>query len=140
MDLKTYFQQNSQVDFARKIGVTPGAVHQWANGLSSVSAERCPQIEQATNGLVRCEDLRPDVQWSVLRTPTQNQPTPQAPPLIETVATESLPGHHAEPGPDALRTGTVRRQDTRRQQDPSALTPGRRHIGQPFQSLETGAA
>ena len=86
MDLKTYFQQNSQVEFARKIGVTPGAVNQWANGLSSVSAERCPQIEAATGGLVRCEDLRPDVAWSVLRnTPElaqaqshQTQPATQA--------------------------------------------------------------
>ena len=34
-----------------------------------VPVERCIQIEKATNGLVRCEDLRPDVEWSVLRTP-----------------------------------------------------------------------
>ena len=29
--------------------------------------ERLKTPEAATNGLVRCEDLRPDVQWSVLR-------------------------------------------------------------------------
>lgn len=40
-------------------------VYQWTK--TRVPAERCPQIEQATGGLVRCEDLRPDVQWSVLR-------------------------------------------------------------------------
>ena len=32
-----------------------------------VPAERCPAIEEATGGLVRCEDLRPDVRWDVLR-------------------------------------------------------------------------
>lgn len=32
-----------------------------------VPAERCPAIERATNGQVRCEDLRPDVDWAVLR-------------------------------------------------------------------------
>lgn len=30
-------------------------------------AEYCPAIERATDGLVRCEDLRPDVDWAVLR-------------------------------------------------------------------------
>lgn len=67
MDLKTYFQNNSQVDLAKTLGVTAGAVNQWVSGLSQVSAERCPAIEKATGGLVRCEDLRPDVQWAVLR-------------------------------------------------------------------------
>ena len=67
----------SATKLAAAIGVTPSAVTQW--GLQDgdkffrrVPAERCPQIEQATNGLVRCEDLRPDVAWSVLRgTPAQ---------------------------------------------------------------------
>ncbi len=40
---------------------------QWANGVRRTPAERCPAIERATGGLVRCEDLRPDVEWSVLR-------------------------------------------------------------------------
>lgn len=30
-------------------------------------AEYCPDIERVTGGAVRCEDLRPDVDWSVLR-------------------------------------------------------------------------
>ena len=50
----------------RKLGLNGHAtVYQWTK--TRVPAERCPQIEAATNGLVRCEDLRPDVQWSVLR-------------------------------------------------------------------------
>lgn len=32
-----------------------------------VPAERCPDIERATEGKVRCEELRPDVAWDVLR-------------------------------------------------------------------------
>lgn len=67
MDLKTYFKNNSQADLANALGITPGAVNQWVSGLSRVSAERCPAIEKATGGLVRCEDLRPDIAWSVLR-------------------------------------------------------------------------
>lgn len=30
-------------------------------------AEYCPALERATRGAVRCEDLRPDVDWAVLR-------------------------------------------------------------------------
>ncbi len=33
----------------------------------NVPAEHCPAIERATG--VRCEELRPDVAWSVLRKP-----------------------------------------------------------------------
>lgn len=67
MDLKTYFQNHSQVDLAKVLGVTPGAVNQWSSGMTTITEGRCIQIEAATGGLVRCEDLRPDVQWSVLR-------------------------------------------------------------------------
>ena len=38
-------------------------IHQWR--LNRVPAEHCPAIERHTG--VRCEDLRPDVQWDVLR-------------------------------------------------------------------------
>lgn len=59
----------SQARLAKLIGVSPSAVNQWISGVRPVPAERCPAIERATNGDVRCEDLRPDVDWGVLRTP-----------------------------------------------------------------------
>lgn len=50
----------------RKLGLNGHAtVYQWTK--TKVPAERCPQIEDATDGQVLCEELRPDVQWSVLR-------------------------------------------------------------------------
>ena len=52
---------------ARALGVTPPTVHQWQTGRRPVPAERCPDIERATGGAVRCEDLRPDVDWGVVR-------------------------------------------------------------------------
>lgn len=52
---------------ARLVGVSGPAVTQWATGLRRVPAERCPLIERATQGQIRCESLRPDVDWSVLR-------------------------------------------------------------------------
>ena len=51
---------------AKSLGVSKGAVWQWEHK-ARVPAERCPDIERLTNGAVRCEDLRPDVDWSVLR-------------------------------------------------------------------------
>lgn len=52
---------------AKLLGVSSAAVGQWKNGERQVPAERCPEIERATAGAVRCEDLRPDVAWDVLR-------------------------------------------------------------------------
>lgn len=52
---------------ARDIGVSPVLISQWSNGVRQVPAERCPDIERATCGVVRCEDLRPDIDWAVLR-------------------------------------------------------------------------
>lgn len=57
----------SQLELARALDVVPSAVCQWVLGYRGIPADRCPQIERLTRGAVRCEDLRPDVEWSVLR-------------------------------------------------------------------------
>lgn len=59
-----------QAQVARLMQLTPAAVNQWCSGLRAVPAERCPVIERATRARgteVRCEELRPDVAWEVLR-------------------------------------------------------------------------
>lgn len=63
---------------ARSIDVPAILVSQWASGQRQVPAERCPAIERATSGAVRCEDLRPDVDWSVLRGTSLQAPTQEA--------------------------------------------------------------
>jgi DNA-binding transcriptional regulator YdaS (Cro superfamily) len=69
MNLKTYSraQRGRASELARSIGVPSALVSQWANGIRPVPSSRCPAIERATDGLVRCEDLRPDVDWAYLR-------------------------------------------------------------------------
>lgn len=57
----------SQNAIAVLCGVSKGAVSQWKDDGRKVPAEYCPLIEDATKGAVRCEHLRPDVNWSVLR-------------------------------------------------------------------------
>ena len=49
------------------LGVTPQAVWFWRDGHRRLPAEYCPPIEKATDRVVRCEDLRPDVDWGVVR-------------------------------------------------------------------------
>jgi len=52
---------------AEKLDVTKGAVGQWKLPGRRVPAEHCPAIERLTNGQVRCEQLRPDVDWQTVR-------------------------------------------------------------------------
>jgi len=56
-----------QAALARALEVKPPTVNQWVVGTRQVPAEKCPAIERVTGGQVRCEDLRPDVAWGVLR-------------------------------------------------------------------------
>ena len=67
MELKTYLSQERgrASRLAEALRVTQVSVHGWAYG--RVPADRCPDIERFTAGLVRCEDMRPDVNWAVLR-------------------------------------------------------------------------
>lgn len=69
MDLNTFLRGKTTTGtaLADAIGVPAPLVSQWATGVRRVPAGRCPAIERATGGAVRCEDLRPDVDWSVLR-------------------------------------------------------------------------
>lgn len=57
----------SQTALAVALKVTKAAVGQWKDAGRRVPAEHCPAIERLTGGQVRCEDLRPDVPWEVLR-------------------------------------------------------------------------
>ena len=69
MDLRTYIDQKRGLaaDIARKLDISPVLVSQWAAMQRNVPAERCPSIERVTDGKVRCEELRPDVDWDYLR-------------------------------------------------------------------------
>lgn len=59
---------------ATELAVTPAAIYRWRDRIDRVPAERCVQIEAITHGLVRCEDLRPDVGWAVLRASSRRKP------------------------------------------------------------------
>lgn len=63
-----------QAALARILGVRPPTVNQWVKADRPVPAERCPSIERATEGVVRCEDLRPDIDWGYLRASATDKP------------------------------------------------------------------
>jgi len=52
-------------------------LHNWRRRGDRVPAEFCPDIERATLGRIRCEELRPDVDWAYLRG-TASAATPKA--------------------------------------------------------------
>ena len=52
---------------ACRIGVPVQSVYFWLSGARRIPADYCPAIERETEHAVRCEDLRPDVDWGVLR-------------------------------------------------------------------------
>jgi DNA-binding transcriptional regulator YdaS (Cro superfamily) len=69
----------SQAALASALQIKQQHVWNWLNRPGAkVPAEYCPAIERATAGKVRCEELRPDVAWDVLR--MQALPSPDAPP------------------------------------------------------------
>lgn len=57
---------------AKGIEVTNSAPSMWKKR-GRVPAEHCPAIERMTG--VRCEELRPDVDWAVLRCSVAENPT-----------------------------------------------------------------
>ncbi|AKG12270.1 transcriptional regulator [Moraxella bovoculi] len=58
----------SGAELARRIGLTAWAVNKW--NPHKVPQNRCLAIEKATDGQVKAEELRPDINWQYVR---QNQ-------------------------------------------------------------------
>ena len=62
--MKTPFQKACDLvgaaNLARKLGVSPQAIHGWKKSERPIPVDRCTQIEQITLGAVTRKDLRPD--------------------------------------------------------------------------------
>jgi DNA-binding transcriptional regulator YdaS (Cro superfamily) len=57
----------SQEQLAKAIDLTQAAISQYVTGNKRPSAEVAIRIEDVTEGLVRAEELRPDIPWHVIR-------------------------------------------------------------------------
>jgi DNA-binding transcriptional regulator YdaS (Cro superfamily) len=58
---------------AKLLRVSPAAIGNWKK--RDVPVEQCIEIERHTSGIVRCELLRPDVNWAVIRGTQQAAPS-----------------------------------------------------------------
>jgi DNA-binding transcriptional regulator YdaS (Cro superfamily) len=69
MDLKAYIgsQRGNATRLAASLAISPQYLSQMASGYRPVPAEYCPLIEHLTDGSVRCESLRPDIAWELVR-------------------------------------------------------------------------
>ena len=63
MKIKEYLDLGNitQVEFAKKLNITPGFVSHWINGTRPIPAKYAIPIELATNGIVTRYESRPDI-------------------------------------------------------------------------------
>lgn len=52
---------------ARETGLPQSFISKIASGEKPIPADRCPTFERITDRAVTCEEMRPDVEWHVLR-------------------------------------------------------------------------
>lgn len=101
----------NQKSLASAIGVAPQVVHNWLVR-GNVPADKCPAIERATAGAVRCEDLRPDVDWAYVRGTSsvnpENSPESQLSDHVECCSGEPCHGERRRP---EMRSAHGRRED-----------------------------
>jgi DNA-binding transcriptional regulator YdaS (Cro superfamily) len=70
MDLKTYLEtltMKEREDFAKRCKSTAGHLRNVSYGYRSCAESLAISIEKESGGKVRCETLRPDVDWQFLR-------------------------------------------------------------------------
>ena len=73
MNLSKYLESTSASDLAATVGISNAYLSQIKSGVRKASSQVCISIERATSGAVRCEDLRPDVDWAYLRGTSKNK-------------------------------------------------------------------
>lgn len=79
MDLKAYLDRRGVArQLAVTLAVSPVIISQWKTCARQIPAERCIEIERVTAGAVRCEDLRPDIDWGYLRASASIEPSKEA--------------------------------------------------------------
>jgi len=80
MNLKAFLQSmplRNRDLFAERCGTTGGHLRNISYGYKSAAAELAILIERESLGAVTVEELRPDVDWSVIRASRARTRTPQ---------------------------------------------------------------
>lgn len=64
----------SKAALARGLGITPWALSKW--NFDKISEERCLSIEEITQKEVKAEQLRPDINWTFVRSTKNSNKAP----------------------------------------------------------------
>jgi len=67
MKLSEYIKRYGRSRLAKALNTSGSYISQLAHGNRRVTEGKAILIEKATGGEIRCEDLRPDVDWAVIR-------------------------------------------------------------------------
>jgi DNA-binding transcriptional regulator YdaS (Cro superfamily) len=81
----------SQAALASALGIRQPTISEWLRGERPVPEGRCPEIEQATGGAVRCEDLLPG-RWVRIADPAW----PHGKPLLDKTTSASAVAQETE--------------------------------------------
>ncbi|MDR0250550.1 MAG: helix-turn-helix domain-containing protein [Burkholderiales bacterium] len=74
--LRTYLNSLStqeQECYALRCGTTVGYLRRMVSARQRLGPDLCIRLDRESNGAVRCEDLRPDVDWQYLRGQPQKE-------------------------------------------------------------------
>jgi hypothetical protein len=71
--IKALNDKDLRIDFAQRCKTTPAHLMQVARGYRRAGEDLCINIDRETGGVIRCEDLRPDVDWAYLRASCVNE-------------------------------------------------------------------
>jgi DNA-binding transcriptional regulator YdaS (Cro superfamily) len=63
----TQLQLDQRRHLAGRCGIGDAYLYQILSGRKLASPELCIVIERESSGAIRCEDLRPDVDWAYIR-------------------------------------------------------------------------
>lgn len=67
LDFIKPLDKNALQDFARRCETTPGQLKQVAYGNRRANASLAIALDRETDGAIRCEETRPDIDWAYLR-------------------------------------------------------------------------
>lgn len=70
--------KNALLALARQCGTTPGQLKQVAYGNRRANASLAIALDRETDGAIRCEDTRPDIDWAYVRNSGSAEPAPGA--------------------------------------------------------------
>lgn len=93
MTLEEYLatSKTTITEFAKQLGIDRTSLSRYLSRERPYDVDLCINTEKLTGGQVRCEDLRPDVDWAFIRAPNVEANTPAIPTIGTVLQNDNLP-------------------------------------------------